>query len=44
MVFKLDEVTTYHVTAAFGGGPGGVWMAKTKYLSLPPEVGRNSRR
>jgi TRAP-type transport system periplasmic protein len=36
--FKLDEVTSYHITAAFGGGPGGVWMAKAKYLSLPPAV------
>ncbi len=36
--FKLDEVTTYHITAPFGGGPGGVWMSKAKYLSLPPEV------
>jgi TRAP-type transport system periplasmic protein len=33
--FKLDEVTTYHITAAFGGGPGGVWMAKAKYDALP---------
>lgn len=36
--FKLDEVTTYHIAASLGGGPGGVWMAKAKYLSLPPEV------
>jgi TRAP-type C4-dicarboxylate transport system substrate-binding protein len=36
--FKLDEVTHYHVLASLGGGPGGVWMAKAKYLSLPPEV------
>ncbi len=36
--FRLDEVTTYHITAAFGGGPGGVWMSKAKYQSLPPEV------
>ncbi len=36
--FKLDEVTSYHITASFGGGPGGVWMAKAKYLSLPPDV------
>lgn len=36
--FKLDEVTHYHITAAFGGGPGGVWMAKAKYDSLPPKV------
>lgn len=36
--FKLDEVTSYHILAALGGGPGGVWMAKTKYLSLPPEA------
>jgi len=36
--FKLDEVTHYHIVAALGGGPGGVWMAKAKYQSLPPEV------
>ncbi len=36
--FKLDEVTHYHIVAAMGGGPGGVWMAKAKYQSLPPEV------
>jgi TRAP-type transport system periplasmic protein len=36
--FKLDEVTHYHIAAALGGGPGGVWMSKAKYLSLPPEV------
>jgi TRAP-type transport system periplasmic protein len=36
--FKLDEVTTYHITAAFGGGPGGVWMAKAKYDALPANV------
>jgi TRAP-type transport system periplasmic protein len=36
--FKLDEVTHYHILASLGGGPGGVWMAKAKYHSLPPEV------
>lgn len=36
--FKLDEVTHEHILAALGGGPGGVWMAKAKYLSLPPPV------
>jgi TRAP-type transport system periplasmic protein len=36
--FKLDEVTHYHILSSFGGGPGGVWMAKAKYLSLPPDV------
>jgi TRAP-type C4-dicarboxylate transport system substrate-binding protein len=36
--FKLDEVTSYHITAAFGGGPGGVWMAKAKYDALPDNV------
>jgi TRAP-type C4-dicarboxylate transport system substrate-binding protein len=36
--FKLDEVTHYHILASLGGGPGGVWMAKAKYLGLPPEV------
>ena len=34
--FKLDEVTRYHLLSSFGGGPGGVWMAKAKYESLPP--------
>jgi TRAP-type transport system periplasmic protein len=34
--FKLDEVTSYHVVTSFGGGPGGVWMAKATYLALPP--------
>ena len=36
--FKLDEVTHYHITAAFGGGPGGVWMAKAKFAALPDSV------
>jgi TRAP-type C4-dicarboxylate transport system substrate-binding protein len=36
--FKLDEVTSYHILASLGGGPGGVWMTKAKYLSLPPEA------
>jgi TRAP-type C4-dicarboxylate transport system substrate-binding protein len=36
--FKLDEATHYHIIAALGGGPGGVWMAKSKYMSLPPDV------
>jgi TRAP-type C4-dicarboxylate transport system substrate-binding protein len=36
--FKLDEVTRYHLLASLGGGPGGVWMAKAKYQSLPPEA------
>ncbi|HEY3917274.1 MAG TPA: TRAP transporter substrate-binding protein DctP [Stellaceae bacterium] len=36
--FKLDEVTHYHILASLGGGPGGVWMAKVKYLGLPPAV------
>ena len=36
--FKLAEVTSYHVLAALGGGPGGVWMAKAKYMSLPSEA------
>ncbi len=36
--FKLEEATHYHIIAALGGGPGGVWMAKAKYMSLPPEV------
>ena len=36
--FKLDEVTHYHITAAFGGGPGGVWMAKAKFDALPDNV------
>jgi TRAP-type C4-dicarboxylate transport system substrate-binding protein len=36
--FKLDEVTHYHIDAAFGGGPGGVWMAKAKFDALPDNV------
>src|SRR6185437_7262148 len=36
--FKLDDVTRYHILASLGGGPGGVWMAKAKYQSLPPDV------
>jgi len=36
--FKLDEVTHYHISAAFGGGPGGVWMAKAKFDALPDNV------
>ena len=36
--FKLDEVTHYHITAAFGGGPGGVWMTKAKFNALPAEA------
>ena len=36
--FKLDEVTTYHIVSSLGGGPGGVWIAKVKYLALPAEA------
>jgi TRAP-type C4-dicarboxylate transport system substrate-binding protein len=36
--FKLDEVTHYHIDAALGGGPGGVWMAKAKFDALPANV------
>lgn len=36
--FKLEEVTHYHINVPLGGGPGGVWMAKAKYESLPPAV------
>ncbi|HWE73642.1 MAG TPA: TRAP transporter substrate-binding protein [Stellaceae bacterium] len=36
--FKLDEVTHYHIDAAFGGGPGGVWMVKAKFDALPDNV------
>ena len=36
--FKLDEVTHYHIVAPFGGGTGGVWMMKKKYVSLPEAV------
>lgn len=36
--FKLDEVTHYHINAAFGGGPGGVWMTKAKFDTLPAQV------
>ena len=31
-------MTRYHILASLGGGPGGVWMAKAKYQSLPSEV------
>jgi TRAP-type C4-dicarboxylate transport system substrate-binding protein len=36
--FKLDEVTHYHIIAALGGGPGGVWMAKAAYEGLSPQI------
>jgi TRAP-type transport system periplasmic protein len=36
--FKLDEVTHYHIDAAFGGGPGGVWMGKARFEALPDNV------
>jgi len=36
--FKLEEVTHYHIVVPLGGGPGGVWMAKTEYENLPPAV------
>jgi TRAP-type transport system periplasmic protein len=36
--FKLDEVTHYHIIAALGGGPGGVWMAKSVYQGLSPQI------
>jgi TRAP-type C4-dicarboxylate transport system substrate-binding protein len=36
--FHLDEVTKYHIDASLGGGPGGVWMMKKKYQSLPQDV------
>lgn len=36
--FKLDEVTSYHIVSSLGGGPGGVWMGKAKYLALPKEA------
>ncbi|HEX3972139.1 MAG TPA: hypothetical protein VHX19_12485, partial [Stellaceae bacterium] len=29
--FKLDEATHYHIIAALGGGPGGIWMSKAAY-------------
>jgi TRAP-type C4-dicarboxylate transport system substrate-binding protein len=36
--FKLDEATHYHIIAALGGGPGGVWMAKATYDALSPQI------
>jgi TRAP-type C4-dicarboxylate transport system substrate-binding protein len=36
--FKFNEVTKFHIEAPLGGGPGGVWMMKKKYQSLPAEV------
>jgi TRAP-type transport system periplasmic protein len=34
--WKLFEVTSYHVDAAFGGAAGMIFMAKAKYDALPP--------
>ena len=36
--FKIDEPTHYHIMAPLGGGPGGIWMAKAKFQSLPAAV------
>ncbi|HWE72914.1 MAG TPA: TRAP transporter substrate-binding protein DctP [Stellaceae bacterium] len=36
--FKIDEVTHYHPMAPLGGGPGGIWMSKAKFQSLPTAV------
>jgi TRAP-type transport system periplasmic protein len=36
--FKLAEVTKYHLDVPLGSAPGYVFMAKTKFDSLPPEV------
>jgi TRAP-type transport system periplasmic protein len=33
--FKLDEVTTYHVEAPLGSGPGMMFMARKRYEALP---------
>jgi TRAP-type C4-dicarboxylate transport system substrate-binding protein len=33
---KFNEVTTFHIEAPLGGGPGGVWMMKKEYQSLSP--------
>ena len=37
-VFKLTEVTTYHVDTFLGGAPAMVFMAKKKYQALPADV------
>jgi TRAP-type transport system periplasmic protein len=34
-IFKLAEVTKYHVEAPIGGGTGHVMMSKKKYAALP---------
>jgi TRAP-type C4-dicarboxylate transport system substrate-binding protein len=34
-VFKLDEVTTYHLEAPLGAAPGFVFMNKDAYAALP---------
>lgn len=36
--FKLYEVTSYHVEAAFGGAAGMVFMTKKKWNALPEAV------
>lgn len=33
--FKLDEVTSYHVEAPLGSGPGMMFMARKRYEALP---------
>ncbi len=37
-VFKLDEVTTYHLEAPLGAAPGFVFMNKDAYAALPAQA------
>jgi TRAP-type C4-dicarboxylate transport system substrate-binding protein len=36
--FKLNEVTSYHIQAPFGGSATMIFMAKKKWVALPPEA------
>ena len=38
--FKLAEVTSFHLEAPLGAGPGMFFMAKKKYQALNPQVRR----
>lgn len=37
-IFKLDEVTTYHLEAPLGAAPGFVFMNKAAYAALPQQA------
>jgi TRAP-type C4-dicarboxylate transport system substrate-binding protein len=39
-IFKLAEVTKYHIEVPIGGGTGHVMMAKKKYAALPDAARR----